>query len=133
MKEVYGFTSARKMASVLVSARGGVSVQRPARAPASQARRRAHGGHTPCVPKPVCTNTHTHTHAHTHTPQVKHGDGLRLFNKGAAEWVLQKCVAMCGAGGGVTPMTDADRERLMEVCVCVCVCVGAGRVLRTLL
>lgn len=66
VQEVYGFTSARKMASVL----------------------------------------------------VRKGDGkLRLYNKGAAEWVLQRCVAMYSAGGQVVPMTDADREVLMEVVV----------------
>ncbi|KAI8477413.1 MAG: hypothetical protein J3K34DRAFT_453016 [Monoraphidium minutum] len=74
---VYGFTSARKMASVLVRKDG----------------------------------------------------KLRLYNKGAAEWVLQKCVAMVDGTGGVKPMTDAVREELMQVVVTMasrglrCICM----------
>jgi Ca2+-transporting ATPase len=63
VKEVYGFSSAKKMASVLVE-----------------------------LP-----------------------DSLRLYNKGAAEWVLKRCTRMVVPGGGVSPMTDADREHLVQV------------------
>ena len=65
IKEVYGFTSARKMASVL----------------------------------------------------VRQGDRYRLYNKGAAEWVLQKCTGMWGPGDKVVPMTAADREALLKAVV----------------
>jgi magnesium-transporting ATPase (P-type) len=63
VKEVYGFSSAKKMASVLV--------------------------------------------------EMPHG--LRLYNKGAAEWVLKRCTRMIVPGGGVAPMTDADRDNLVQV------------------
>jgi Ca2+-transporting ATPase len=75
--EVYGFTSARKMASVLV--------KRDERT-------------------------------------------LRLYNKGAAEWVLQKCAAV-HEGAKVVPMTPAARDKLMETVVAMasrglrCICL----------
>lgn len=64
MVEVYAFTSAKKMASVLVK----------------------------------------------HDEQT-----LRLYNKGAAEWVLKRCVSYLNEYGEVVPMTDAVREQLMQV------------------
>jgi Ca2+-transporting ATPase len=63
VKEVYGFSSAKKMASVL----------------------------------------------------VEFPDYLRLYNKGAAEWVLKRCSRMVVSGGGIAPMTDADRDQLVQV------------------
>jgi Ca2+-transporting ATPase len=77
--EVYGFTSERKMASVLVR------------------RDAADGG------------------------------GLRLYNKGAADWVIAKCVASVDASGKRVPMGEAERVGLMAV-----VEEMAGRGLRTL-
>jgi Ca2+-transporting ATPase len=77
--EVYGFTSERKMASVLVR------------------RDAADGG------------------------------GLRLYNKGAADWVIAKCVASLDAAGKRVPMGEAERAGLMAV-----VEEMAGRGLRTL-
>jgi len=57
---------------------------------------------------------------------VRHaGDKLRLYNKGAAEWVLQKCVAYHNQEGKVVPMTPAFREHLISevgpprCCVCI--------------
>ena len=47
--------------------------------------------------------------------QVRKGDKLRLYNKGAAEWVLQRCVAMANERGDVVAMTGPDREELMQV------------------
>jgi Ca2+-transporting ATPase len=64
MVEVYAFTSAKKMASVL----------------------------------------------------VKHDDAtLRLYNKGAAEWVLKRCVSLHNEYGEVVPMTEGIREQLLQV------------------
>ncbi|PSC72089.1 P-type ATPase [Micractinium conductrix] len=60
--EVYGFSSERKMASVLVKRRG----------------------------------------------------VLRLYNKGAAEMVLTRCVAMHDATGASVPMTEPLREELLD-------------------
>jgi Ca2+-transporting ATPase len=40
---------------------------------------------------------------------------LRLYNKGAAEWVLKRCVAMTNAAGQVVPMSEGDREQLLTV------------------
>jgi Ca2+-transporting ATPase len=77
--EVYGFTSERKMASVLVR------------------RDAADGG------------------------------GLRLYNKGAADWVIAKCVASVDASGKRVPMGEGERRALLGV-----VNEMAGRGLRTL-
>ena len=40
---------------------------------------------------------------------------LRLYNKGAAEWVLKRCVSLHNEYGEVVPMTDAIREDLLQV------------------
>jgi len=40
---------------------------------------------------------------------------LRLYNKGAAEWVLKRCVSLHNEYGEVVPMTDAIREELLQV------------------
>ena len=77
--EVYGFTSERKMASVLVR------------------RDAADGG------------------------------GLRLYNKGAADWVIAKCVASVDASGRRVAMGEGERRALLGV-----VTEMAGRGLRTL-
>lgn len=47
--------------------------------------------------------------------QVRKGDKLRLYNKGAAEWVLQRCTAMHDPAGDVVPMSSAAREELTQV------------------
>ncbi|WIA22054.1 hypothetical protein OEZ85_004399 [Tetradesmus obliquus] len=79
MVEVYAFTSAKKMASVL----------------------------------------------------VKHDDAtLRLYNKGAAEWVLKRCVALHNEYGEVVPMTEGIREQLLQTVVAMasrglrCICLS---------
>lgn len=56
-----------------------------------------------------------HTHHELPTPQVTQGDKYRLYNKGAAEWVLQKCVSMYNTEGKVVPMTEAALEDVMQV------------------
>jgi Ca2+-transporting ATPase len=46
---------------------------------------------------------------------------LRLYNKGAAEWVLRRCVSLHNKYGEVVPMTEAIREELMQVrCLSTC-------------
>jgi len=47
--------------------------------------------------------------------QVRKGDKLRLYNKGAAEWVLRRSVAFHNERGEVVTMTEAARESLMQV------------------
>jgi hypothetical protein len=52
---------------------------------------------------------------------VKRDDStLRLYNKGAAEWVLRRCVSMHNEYGEVVPMTEAVREDLMQVSAVAC-------------
>lgn len=63
--QVYGFTSERKMASVLVKS--------------------------------------------------KDGNTLRLYNKGAADWILNRSIASIDSQGNRIPMGDAEREKLMDV------------------
>lgn len=46
---------------------------------------------------------------------VKQGDGYRLYNKGAAEWVLQRCEFQYDEYGQVVPMTASSREQLLEI------------------
>ena len=47
---------------------------------------------------------------------VQHDDKtLRLYNKGAAEWVLKRCVSYINEYGEVVPMTEAVRDQLMQV------------------
>jgi len=76
VQEVYGFTSERKMASVLL--------------------RTSAGGH-------------------------------RLYNKGAADWVIQRCVASVDSQGRRIPMNDAQRQAMIDI-----VNEMASRGLRTL-
>lgn len=40
---------------------------------------------------------------------------LRLYNKGAAEWLLKRCVSLHNEYGEVVPMTGAIRDDLMQV------------------
>lgn len=47
---------------------------------------------------------------------VKHDNTtLRLYNKGAAEWVLKRCVSLQNEYGEFVPMTEATREQLIQV------------------
>lgn len=48
---------------------------------------------------------------------VKRDGKYRLYNKGAAEWVLKLCTNMMTESGSIVPMTDAAREELNEVVV----------------
>ncbi|MEW5301157.1 MAG: hypothetical protein WDW36_004035 [Sanguina aurantia] len=41
--------------------------------------------------------------------------GTRLYNKGAAEWVLKDCVSSMDGGGNVIPFGDSEREELLAV------------------
>ena len=59
---------------------------------------------------------------------VDQGNGtLRLYNKGASEWVLEQSVAVCTADGRVEAMTAQKKEELMDIVVGM-----ASRGLRTL-
>jgi hypothetical protein len=47
---------------------------------------------------------------------IKRDDStMRLYNKGAAEWVLKRCVSLHNEYGEVVPMTEAIREDLLQV------------------
>jgi Ca2+-transporting ATPase len=39
---------------------------------------------------------------------------LRLYNKGAAEWVLRRCNRVVNPEGAVVPLSEAERERLIS-------------------
>ena len=59
---------------------------------------------------------------------VDQGDGsLRLYNKGASEWVLKESVSVTESDGTTVPLTEAKREELMDI-----VTQMASRGLRTL-
>lgn len=64
IKQLYGFSSAKKMASVLVDLGNGT---------------------------------------------------LRLYNKGASEWVLEKAVAMCNHDGTTKRMTPERKQELLDI------------------
>lgn len=47
---------------------------------------------------------------------IKRDDStMRLYNKGAAEWVLKRCASLHNEYGEVVPMTEAIREDLLQV------------------
>lgn len=48
---------------------------------------------------------------------IKTERSYRLYNKGAAEWVLKKCSSFVNEDGDVVPMDDEAREALMNVVV----------------
>ena len=59
---------------------------------------------------------------------VDQGDGsLRLYNKGASEWVLKESVRVTESDGTTVALTEAKREELMDI-----VTQMASRGLRTL-
>jgi hypothetical protein len=59
---------------------------------------------------------------------VDRGDGtLRLYNKGASEWVLNASVAVYEPDGSIAPLTEAKKSQLLQV-----VTEMASRGLRTL-
>lgn len=78
---VHGFSSARKMASVVVRELNGPP-----------------GGQTNGPPDVGQTN-----------------GPLRLYNKGAAEWVLAKCTSVLGPSGELEHLTEPGRDSLLEV------------------
>ena len=43
---------------------------------------------------------------------VKHGDKYRLYNKGAAEWVLKRCTHVLDGQGHVSPMSSEVSDEL---------------------
>ncbi|CAK0781476.1 hypothetical protein CVIRNUC_005383 [Coccomyxa viridis] len=45
---------------------------------------------------------------------LRHGDGLRLYNKGAAEIVLRRCVSVMDDAGSAVPLSDEMRAKLEE-------------------
>jgi Ca2+-transporting ATPase len=64
---------------------------------------------------------------------LRQPDHYLLLNKGAAEWVLQKCDFVVDASGAEVPLTDANRVELMEVVVAMasrglrCICLASRR------
>lgn len=47
---------------------------------------------------------------------VKHdANTLRLYNKGAAEWVLKRSVSYVNEYGEVVPLTESFNEQLLQV------------------
>ena len=40
---------------------------------------------------------------------------LRLYNKGAAEWVLKRCTSLLRPDGSTEPMTPAKLEAMIEL------------------
>eukprot|EP00877_Chromochloris_zofingiensis_P010934 jgi/Chrzof1/6094/Cz17g09140.t1 len=48
---------------------------------------------------------------------VKHGNGYRLYNKGAAEWVLKRCVSHLNEEGQVEALSEELREQLGQVVI----------------
>lgn len=44
-----------------------------------------------------------------------HKNGYRVYNKGAAEWVLQRCEFEYNQQGEVVPMTAASRAKLLDI------------------
>ncbi|KAK9829300.1 hypothetical protein WJX72_005021 [[Myrmecia] bisecta] len=58
---------------------------------------------------------------------VRTADGFRLYNKGAAEIVLSRCISVFNVDGSTTPMTPGMKEELMDT-----VTEMAQRGLRTL-
>ena len=67
---------------------------------------------------------------------MRQADGYRVYNKGAAEWVLQRCTSMFDAEGTAVPMTLAGRNELQRIvdemsdrglrCICLAQVRGAG-------
>lgn len=109
IQEMYGFTSARKMASVLVRRKcWGCAV--------ILLRRRPHTLRKHWVPISRTTRA-----ARTIAPrQVRQRDALKLYNKGAAEWVLKKCASVMDTEGTPRPLDDAGREALTQVRMLLC-------------
>jgi Ca2+-transporting ATPase len=64
---------------------------------------------------------------------LRQPDHYLLLNKGAAEWVLQKCDFVVDTSGAEVPLTDANRAELMDVVVAMasrglrCICLASRR------
>ena len=43
------------------------------------------------------------------------GGNLRLYNKGAAEWVLRRCSSLMRPDGSTEPMTEARLAEMIEL------------------
>jgi len=62
---------------------------------------------------------------------LRQSDHYLLLNKGAAEWVLQKCDTVADSSGAIVPLSDARRAELMEVVVGMasrglrCICLAS--------
>lgn len=62
---------------------------------------------------------------------LRQSDHFLLLNKGAAEWVLQKCDTVADSSGAIVPLNDAMRAQLMEVVVGMasrglrCICLAS--------
>lgn len=62
---------------------------------------------------------------------LRQPDHYLLLNKGAAEWVLQKCESVLGASGAPEPLTEALRAQLLEIVVQMassglrCICLAS--------
>ena len=46
---------------------------------------------------------------------MRTANGYRVYNKGAAEWVLQRCTSMYNSDGAIIPMTVAARQELLDI------------------
>lgn len=61
---------------------------------------------------------------------IKRADNYRLYNKGAAEWVLKRCTHFVDSFGDVAVMTAADRENIEGMVVSMaqrglrCICLA---------
>lgn len=64
---------------------------------------------------------------------LRQPDHYLLLNKGAAEWVLQKCDSVVDSSGATVALTDAVRADLMETVVAMasrglrCICLASRR------
>lgn len=61
---------------------------------------------------------------------VNTGDNYLLLNKGAAEWVLQKCDFVADAEGNATPLSETVRAQILDTVVAMasrglrCICLA---------
>jgi Ca2+-transporting ATPase len=46
---------------------------------------------------------------------VNTGTKLRLYNKGAAEWVLKRCTHLLNTAGGLDTMDEKSNEHLLSI------------------
>jgi P-type Ca2+ transporter type 2C len=44
----------------------------------------------------------------------KAGSMLRLYNKGAAEWVIKRCKALMNEDGSLTPLSEEKASEMLD-------------------